>query len=190
MTDPDFHDGHFAAHGTHAAPRLARRAHDRPHHLPVRRADGGEVRPPAARRPQVSRSRRSSRSSRTCATRATSSPSTSTPTPTCASPRRSTTSTRRGAPAATSRARWRPRECKFLVVSFTTDWRFPPARSREIVKALVDHRRDVSLRRDRRAARPRRVPARRPAVSRARARLFRATSRSTPTIRRSASAPR
>jgi homoserine O-acetyltransferase/O-succinyltransferase len=28
----------------------------------------------------------------------------------------------------------------FLVVSFTTDWRFSPARSREIVKALVDNR--------------------------------------------------
>jgi homoserine O-acetyltransferase/O-succinyltransferase len=34
--------------------------------------------------------------------------------------------------------------CKFLLVSFTTDWRFAPARSREIVKALVDHKRDVS----------------------------------------------
>jgi homoserine O-acetyltransferase len=34
--------------------------------------------------------------------------------------------------------------CKFLVVSFTTDWRFAPARSREIVKALVDNGRDVS----------------------------------------------
>jgi homoserine O-acetyltransferase len=34
--------------------------------------------------------------------------------------------------------------CKFLVVSFTTDWRFSPARSREIVKALVDNRREVS----------------------------------------------
>jgi homoserine O-acetyltransferase len=33
---------------------------------------------------------------------------------------------------------------KFLVVSFTSDWRFSPARSREIVKALVDARRDVS----------------------------------------------
>ncbi len=33
---------------------------------------------------------------------------------------------------------------KFLVVSFTTDWRFSPARSREIVKALVDNRIDVS----------------------------------------------
>ncbi|MBC7727985.1 MAG: homoserine O-acetyltransferase, partial [Microbacteriaceae bacterium] len=29
---------------------------------------------------------------------------------------------------------------RFTVVSFTTDWRFPPARSREIVKALVDNR--------------------------------------------------
>ncbi|HWP20128.1 MAG TPA: homoserine O-acetyltransferase [Burkholderiaceae bacterium] len=33
---------------------------------------------------------------------------------------------------------------RFLVVSFTTDWRFSPARSREIVKALLDNRRDVS----------------------------------------------
>jgi homoserine O-acetyltransferase/O-succinyltransferase len=33
---------------------------------------------------------------------------------------------------------------KFLLVSFTTDWRFPSARSREIVKALLDNRRDVS----------------------------------------------
>ena len=37
-----------------------------------------------------------------------------------------------------------PAVCGFLVVSFTTDWRFPPARSREIVGALVDRRRDVS----------------------------------------------
>ena len=29
---------------------------------------------------------------------------------------------------------------RFTVVSFTTDWRFSPARSREIVKALVDNR--------------------------------------------------
>jgi homoserine O-acetyltransferase len=36
------------------------------------------------------------------------------------------------------------RGCRFLVVSFTTDWRFSPARSREIVKALVDNRIDVS----------------------------------------------
>jgi homoserine O-acetyltransferase len=36
------------------------------------------------------------------------------------------------------------RDKKFLLVSFTTDWRFSPARSREIVKALVDNRVDVS----------------------------------------------
>jgi len=34
--------------------------------------------------------------------------------------------------------------CKFLLVSFTTDWRFSPKRSREIVKALLDNKRDVS----------------------------------------------
>jgi homoserine O-acetyltransferase len=33
---------------------------------------------------------------------------------------------------------------KFQVISFTTDWRFSPARSREIVKALLDNRLDVS----------------------------------------------
>jgi homoserine O-acetyltransferase len=33
---------------------------------------------------------------------------------------------------------------KFLLVSFSTDWRFSPARSREIVKALLDNNHDVS----------------------------------------------
>jgi homoserine O-acetyltransferase len=37
-----------------------------------------------------------------------------------------------------------PAQAKFLVISFTTDWRFSPQRSREIVKALVANRRDVS----------------------------------------------
>ena len=33
---------------------------------------------------------------------------------------------------------------RFLLVSFTTDWRFSPRRSREMVKALLDNNRDVS----------------------------------------------
>jgi homoserine O-acetyltransferase len=41
--------------------------------------------------------------------------------------------------AALARAR-----CKFLLVSFSTDWRFSPSRSREMVKALLDNQRDVS----------------------------------------------
>jgi homoserine O-acetyltransferase len=36
------------------------------------------------------------------------------------------------------------RDNRFLIISFTTDWRFAPARSREIVKALVDNRVAVS----------------------------------------------
>jgi len=36
------------------------------------------------------------------------------------------------------------RGVRFLVVSFTTDWRFAPARSREIVKALVDNAHSVA----------------------------------------------
>ncbi|OYU46254.1 MAG: homoserine O-acetyltransferase [Burkholderiales bacterium PBB4] len=35
-------------------------------------------------------------------------------------------------------------QARFLLISFTTDWRFSPQRSREIVKALLDNRRDVS----------------------------------------------
>ncbi|MDR7152302.1 homoserine O-acetyltransferase [Hydrogenophaga palleronii] len=41
--------------------------------------------------------------------------------------------------AALARAR-----AKFLLISFTTDWRFSPARSREMVKALLENRREVS----------------------------------------------
>jgi homoserine O-acetyltransferase len=37
-----------------------------------------------------------------------------------------------------------PATARFLVVSFTSDWRFSPARSREIVKALVDNRLNAS----------------------------------------------
>jgi len=35
-------------------------------------------------------------------------------------------------------------KAQFLLVSFTTDWRFAPARSREMVQALVANQRDVS----------------------------------------------
>ena len=35
-------------------------------------------------------------------------------------------------------------KARFLLVSFTTDWRFSPVRSREIVKALLDNQCDVS----------------------------------------------
>ena len=37
-----------------------------------------------------------------------------------------------------------PATARFLVVSFTTDWRFSPARSREIVQALLDNGAQVS----------------------------------------------
>jgi homoserine O-acetyltransferase len=35
-------------------------------------------------------------------------------------------------------------QASFLVISFTSDWRFSPARSREIVKALLDNKRNVT----------------------------------------------
>jgi homoserine O-acetyltransferase/O-succinyltransferase len=37
-----------------------------------------------------------------------------------------------------------PATARFLVISFTTDWRFSPARSREIVQALLDNGAGVS----------------------------------------------
>ncbi len=37
-----------------------------------------------------------------------------------------------------------PTQARFLLASFTTDWRFSPERSREIVRALLANRREVS----------------------------------------------
>lgn len=37
-----------------------------------------------------------------------------------------------------------PATARFLVLSFTSDWRFPPQRSREIVKALLDRHKRVT----------------------------------------------
>ena len=35
-------------------------------------------------------------------------------------------------------------QCRFLIISFTTDWRFAPSRSQEIVDALIKNRQPVS----------------------------------------------
>ena len=35
-------------------------------------------------------------------------------------------------------------QCRFLVISFTTDWRFSPERSRDIVQALVHAKKAVT----------------------------------------------
>ena len=37
-----------------------------------------------------------------------------------------------------------PAQCPFLVVSFSSDWRFPPSRSRELVDALIHAGKPVS----------------------------------------------
>ena len=41
-------------------------------------------------------------------------------------------------------AAFRNAQCSFLVISFSTDWRFSPERSREIVDALIAADRPVS----------------------------------------------
>ena len=57
-----------------------------------------------------------------------------------------------------------PAKAGFLVASFTSDWRFPPERSREIVKALVKGGKNVTYAEIDAPARARRVPARRRAL--------------------------
>ena len=94
MADPDWRGGALLRRQA-AGQRPRRGAHGRPHHLPLRRGDAGEVRPPAAGHPRRTRSRSTptSRSRATCATRGSRSRTASTPTPTCTSRGRSTTST-------------------------------------------------------------------------------------------------
>jgi homoserine O-acetyltransferase len=41
-------------------------------------------------------------------------------------------------------AAFRPARAAFLVISFSSDWRFAPGRSRDIVKALLDNKLDVT----------------------------------------------
>ena len=48
------------------------------------------------------------------------------------------------APEASLSVALAPAQAAFLVISFTTDWRFAPERSREIVKALLDNGQQVS----------------------------------------------
>ena len=146
VTDPDFHGGHFYEHGV--VPTRGLRIARMIGHITYLSDDamaekfGRELR---RGEPRLRLRTSSSRSSPTCATRATSSASyfdantylLITQALDYFDPaRRLRRQPRRGAGAAP-----RPRSC---VVSFTTDWRFAPARSREIVKALLDNRRDVT----------------------------------------------
>jgi homoserine O-acetyltransferase len=100
-TDPDFHGGNYYSHGV--VPRRGLRIARIIGHITYLSDDamaekfGRELREGAFKLTSTS----SSRSSPTCATRQTNSQRASMPTPTCASPRRSTTSTRPRSAAAT-----------------------------------------------------------------------------------------
>ena len=109
---------------------------------------------------------------------------TSTPTPTCASPRRSTTTTRRRTTAATCRRRSRARRPISWSSRSPPTGASRPARSREIVRALLDNRRVVSYLEIDAPQRPRRLPARRRALLRRAARLLRQHRAMTETDRR------
>ena len=53
-----------------------------------------------------------------------------------------------------------PAKCAYLIASFTTDWRFSPARSHEIVRALLANRNPVTYAEIDAPPRSRRLPAR------------------------------
>ena len=145
LTDPDFHGGDYYEHGVKPHRGLARRAHGRPHHLSLRRRDGVEIRPPAEERQARLFVRHRV-------------PDRVVPAPPGGQVLRILRRqyllahhqgarlfrSRLSSTAAISRARSRTPARAFLVVSFTTDWRFSPERSREIVKALLDNRADVT----------------------------------------------
>ena len=142
--------------------RPGRGPHDRAHHLPVRRVHAREVRPPPARarRPLGYDFTWTSRWRATCATRARCSRAASTPTPTCTSPRRSTTSI---SPAGTGvlveAFRELPDDMRFLVIAFSSDWLYPPYQSKEIVRALKGNGLDCTYLEMQLVVRARRLPA-------------------------------
>ena len=45
---------------------------------------------------------------------------------------------------STLKDRLKKNNSKYLVISFTSDWRFPPSRSREIMRILIENNKDVS----------------------------------------------
>ena len=148
ITDPDFHGGHYYAHGV--VPQRGLRVARMIGHITYlsRRLDGGQVRPRSCATARLGYSTQDDRV-----------PDRELP----ALPGRQVQRVLRrqhlpadhararllrpggASTAATWRAAFAPAPGKrFLIVSFTTDWRFAPERSREIVKALVDNRIDVS----------------------------------------------
>ena len=141
MTDPSSSTA-VRVHGE-AAPRPARRADDQAHHVPVRRADGGQVRPALRDGKNFSFAPEFQIESylryqgekfaeyydANTYLRITKALDYFDP------------ASAAGGDLARALA---PARCEFLVAAFTTDWRFPAARSREIVKALVRNRSRVT----------------------------------------------
>jgi pimeloyl-ACP methyl ester carboxylesterase len=150
VTDPDFHGGHYYAHGV--VPKRGLRVARMIGHITYLSDDAmdSQVRP----RPRTGARRAAELGYSTQDDRV---PDRELPAPPGRQVQR--VLRRQHLPADHARARLlRPRaehggslsrplrgaRKRFLLVSFTTDWRFSPARSREIVKALVDNRIDVS----------------------------------------------
>ncbi len=142
--DVNFRGGQY--YGENGARGRARAgAHARPHHLSFRRVDatGSSTRPGCRRAPSTAPSRACSRSGRTSPTRATSSSNASMPTATSRCRRRWICTTSAQAPAAL-RAALGPAVCRWLFLSFTTDWLYPPEASRQLVDALIAQTKPVS----------------------------------------------
>ncbi len=160
MADPDWRGGDYYGH-TPPRQRPGGGAHDRSHHLPVRRGHAARSSGAACRTCATTRSpsRPTSRSRATCTTRAWRSPTASTPTATSTSRGRSTTSTSPAARPSLADA-LRHAQARFLVMSFSSDWLHPPYQLKEIVSALRATHKHVTYYEVQSALRSRRVPAR------------------------------
>ena len=162
MGDPNWNGGDYYQ-GESSGQRAGRRPDDRAHHLPVRRVDAREVRPPPARarRTSVTTSPSTSRWRATCATRARCSRAASTPTRTSTSPRLSTTSISPPAAGVLVEAfRELPDDMRFLMIAFSSDWLYPPYQSKEIVQRTQGQRPRLLVPGDALLVRSRRLPAR------------------------------
>ncbi|MCK7517018.1 MAG: hypothetical protein MZV64_04505 [Ignavibacteriales bacterium] len=147
MADPHWNHGDYYG-GAKPGPGPGGGAHDRPHHLSLRRVHAPEVRPPAAGQERFLLQLRR---------RLPGGELPALPGPKVRRPLRrqllslhhqggrllrpgQAARRRLGRASACSKAR-----AKFLVISFTSDWLYPTYQAREIVKALKKSGRDVSF---------------------------------------------
>ena len=138
MADPDWQGGEYQLHGTKPVQGPGGGAHGRAHHLCFGDGAAAQIRPQPAEPRGASRSssRRISRSNPICITRAPASSTALTPTPISTSPAPWIISTWPRSMAGNLSDVFRLNPARFCIISFTSDWLFPPVENKRIAHAL------------------------------------------------------